>query len=186
MVKSVKVQKTAPILVEAGQMNSEPASSVSGKASSTSGPSLQVSSSLNLQGNAHSEVVFIIEGNAYDGKAGQLLQKMIQAMGVRYTSVLMISIAEGASASAIAEVAPHLAKAKITVTLGEGLTHKILNRSEPLAQLRSKLHPFLNTQLIASFHPSQLLAEPALKKDAWEDLKLAVKELGWTLPNRGV
>lgn len=144
-------------------------------------------SKLKLEGNTASELAFIIEGPTFDGKAGQLLQKMIQAMGVRHTSILMISVpADVLVTDILLDLKTTLEKAKIVVTLGEALTQKLLAHSESLAEMRSKLHPYFHAKLIASFHPSELLATAALKKEAWEDLKLAVKELGWTLPNRGV
>jgi uracil-DNA glycosylase family 4 len=143
---------------------------------------------LTLEGNAGSPLVFAVERSdvsAFDGKAGQLLQKMIFAMGVRHTNVLMIQV-DLASVEALSEMKVALSKAQVLVTLGEPVTNYILQSEAKFSSLRGNVHPFDGIQVIPSFHPAELLAEPALKKEAWEDLKRAVKELGWTLPSKGV
>ena len=143
---------------------------------------------LSLEGNTESLLAFAIprsQAGAYAGKEGQLLQKMIMAMGVRHTSVLMINVDIHAP-HALSEIKEVLGKAKILVTLGEPITQFLLMTDSKLSSLRGGLHPFDGLKVIPSFHPAELLASPGLKKEAWEDLKVAVKELGWTLPARGV
>jgi uracil-DNA glycosylase len=149
----------------------------------------EAASSLLIEGNANSELVFVIErssvGSPFAGKAGTLLQKMIEAMGVRHTSILMISL-DPSIPHVLSELNAPIAKAKVLVSLGEGITRFILQTESTLGALRGQTHPFDGLKVIPSFHPAELITAPALKKEAWEDLKLAVKELGWTLPPRGV
>ena len=147
----------------------------------------EAASSLLIEGNANSELVFLIERSSsgpFGGKAGTLLQKMIEAMGVRHTNILMISI-DPSVPHVLSELNAPISRAKVRVTLGESLTRFVLQTDSTLSSLRGGFHPFDGLKVIPSFHPAELLATPALKKEAWEDLKLAVKELGWTLPPRG-
>jgi uracil-DNA glycosylase family 4 len=152
-----------------------------------------VASSL-LIGEARSELLFVIPQSSqrpFDGKPGQLLQKMIEAMGVRHTHVLMAVIDLSAPVKPQwNEIQDQARSAKVVIVLGEKLSQALLQSESSLAELRGKLHPFsvvhAKAKLIASFHPTELLATPALKKEAWEDLKIAIKELGLKPPPKGV
>jgi len=150
-----------------------------------------VKGTLSLEGREDSELIFIIEkGEAgpYEGRAGQLLQKMIAAMGVRHTDVLMISIDASPESVSAAQAEFQIllqgraSRAKVGIVLGEVAAAFVQQASA----VRSQAENPCALSWIMSFHPSRLLAEPALKKEAWEHLKLAAKTLGWTLPPRGV
>jgi|GEM_PF-3346007 len=162
---------------------------VKNAATSTVNPSDEKASAhphfFSLEGRLDSELIFVIEKGEtgpYEGRAGQLLQKMIAAMGVRHTDVLMISAqpSPDTGADAQAEFQSLLqgsaSRAKVGIALGDAA-----------AAFVQKMAPSGETKIswITSFHPSRLLAEPALKKEAWEHLKLAAKSLGWKLPPRG-
>ena len=60
-------------------------------------------------------------------------------------------------------------------TLGRFAIQTILNTQEAVNKLRGKVHNYHDTMVVATFHPSYLLRNPAAKKDAWDDLQLAIK-----------
>jgi hypothetical protein len=114
-------------------------------------------------------IIFVEAAPTLSGASSELLHKMIDAMGVKRTDAKITHLAD-ADLSAYA--------GKIVVALGDEAAQKILNQSAPLASLRAKVH-FLKAgpKVIATYHPSYLMQNPQAKKDAWEDLKLAMREL---------
>jgi len=124
----------------------------------------------------------IFVGDAIQGQASQLLDRMIEAMGVPRAEVSILS-AEAAGALDLSS--PH-----IFVALGEKATQELLQSSgsqlagEPFANLRSRFHTYRGSKLISVFHPSELLKSPLLKKDVWQDLQKVVKEMGSELPKK--
>jgi uracil-DNA glycosylase len=126
------------------------------------------------------KLIFI--SDPIQGQAAQLLDRMIEAMGVPRTDVSILS-AEAAGALDLST--PH-----IFVALGEKATQELLQSggsplaSESFANLRSRFHTYRGSKLISVFHPSELLKSPLLKKDVWQDLQKVVKEMGSELPKK--
>lgn len=126
------------------------------------------------------KLVFV--GDAIQGQASQLLDKMIEAMGVPRTEVAILSAEAAASLDL---TLPH-----IFVALGEKVTQALLQSSgsqlanEPNASLRSRFLEYRGSKLISVFHPSELLKSPLLKKEVWQDLQKVVKEMGIQLPKK--
>jgi DNA polymerase len=65
----------------------------------------------------------------------------------------------------------------VIVALGTFAAQTLLKTEERISRLRGRVHSFENRKLIATFHPSYLLRNPAEKKAAWQDLQMAMKEL---------
>jgi uracil-DNA glycosylase len=147
-------------------------------------PSAQTQASLQTQSTTASSLgaKLIFVGDAIQGQASQLLDRMIEAMGVPRAEVSILS-AEAAGALDLSS--PH-----IFVALGEKATQELLQSSgsplagESFANLRSRFHTYRGSKLISVFHPSELLKSPLLKKDVWQDLQKVVKEMGSELPKK--
>jgi DNA polymerase len=132
-------------------------------------------------------------GEPFVGPAGQLLDKMIEAMGWSRASVYIANTTKcrppnnrnpepdelGACMpflhAQIAAVAP-----RIIVALGRPAANQLLGTNAPISSLRGKFHPYARhggPKIMPTFHPAYLLREPARKRDAWDDLKLVIAEL---------
>ncbi len=156
------------------------------------------------QGNSQRpEIMFIGEapgadedeqGLAFVGRAGQLVTKMINAMGLEREEVFIANILKCRPPDnrvptpeemaicipylkrQIAEVQP-----KVIIALGATALLGLLNRTG-ISQLRGKWLSFEGIDLMPTYHPSYLLRNPAMKRDAWLDLQAVIKRLGRSLP----
>ncbi|MDP9269035.1 MAG: uracil-DNA glycosylase [Acidobacteriota bacterium] len=159
-------------------------------------------------GNAHAELMFVGEGPGADedakgepfvGRAGQLLNKMIEAMGVTREQVYIANVVKcrppenrAPERDEMETCSPFLYRQiaaihpKVIVALGATAAKALLNVNEPMSALRGRWHDFRGTKLIATYHPAYLLRDPRQKKETWKDLQLAMKELGLPLPAKGV
>jgi len=129
-------------------------------------------------------------GEPFVGPAGELLDKMIEAMGWSRQSVYINNIlccrppgnrnpqpdeVESCKPfldARIASIAP-----RIIVALGRPASNTLLGRDAPISALRGKFHDRNGVKVMPTFHPAYLLREPDKKRDAWADLKLVMAEL---------
>jgi uracil-DNA glycosylase family 4 len=139
-------------------------------------------------------------GEPFVGPAGELLDKMIVAMGWSRDSVYIANTTkcrppqnrnpqpdELAACSPfldaqIAAVAP-----RIIVALGRPAANQLLGVDAPISTLRGTFHDRRGVKVMPTFHPAYLLREPDRKRDTWADLKLVMAELerlGIDAPNR--
>ena len=131
-------------------------------------------------------------GRPFIGRSGQLLTKMIEAMGVKREDVFIANVvkcrppdnraprpAEIEQCKPFLEAQIKMLKPKVIIALGATAAKNLLCTKEPIGELRGKVHSYQNTKLIATFHPAYLLRNPPAKKDCWEDLQFAMKEIGW-------
>lgn len=157
-------------------------------------------------GNPASELVFVGEGPGADedregepfvGKGGQLLTKMIEAMGFRREDVYIANVVKcrppgnrDPEPDEIAACEPFLRaqlaaiRPKAIVALGKFAAHTLLRETTPITKLRGRWSSYEGVRLMPTFHPAYLLRSPGEKKRAWEDLQLVMRELGKTLPER--
>jgi uracil-DNA glycosylase len=157
-------------------------------------------------GSATAEVMFVgegpgaeedLQGEPFVGRAGQLLTKMIEAMGFRRDDVYIANVVkcrppgnrnpepdeleacEGFLRRQIAAVRP-----KVIVALGKFATQTLLRDETPISRLRGRWAEYEGVRLMPTFHPAYLLRSPEEKKKTWEDLQLVMKELGRPIPRR--
>ena len=155
-------------------------------------------------GSASAELMFVGEGPGADedlqgepfvGKAGQLLTKMIVAMGFQREEVYIANVVkcrppgnrdpEGDEIAAcerflksqIAAVNP-----RVLVALGRFAVQTLLRDTTPISRQRGRWRTYEGVRLMPTFHPAYLLRNPAEKKNAWEDLQQVMKELGKSPP----
>lgn len=160
------------------------------------------------EGNPQPELLFVGEGPGADedatgrpfvGAAGQLLTKMIIAMGFKREDVFIANIIKcrppGNRTPEPAEVNACMGylrrqiavlKPKVICALGNTPLRALTgDDSLGITRMRGKKLQFDGITLIPTFHPSYLLRNEEAKKPCWEDLKLVLKELGRELPKRG-
>ena len=153
------------------------------------------------QGNPSPELVFIGEGPgaeedrqglAFVGAAGQLLTKMIAAMGFSREEVFIANIVkcrppgnrvptpeEAAACLPFLHQQLALLKPKVIVTLGATALKYLLNLDQAaITKIRGHWLEFQGIPVMPTFHPAYLLRNPASKRDAWSDLKAVLARLG--------
>jgi uracil-DNA glycosylase family 4 len=158
-------------------------------------------------GNPEAHLVFVGEapgadedeqGEPFVGKAGQLLNKMIEAMGYARQDVYICNVVKcrppqnrNPEPDEIAACEPFLKKQlgairpRMIVTLGKFAAQCLLRDDTPISRLRGNFRTYEGIQLMPTFHPAYLLRDPSKKKEAWEDLKAvlaALRRLGFSPP----
>lgn len=158
-------------------------------------------------GDPNARLMFVGEGPGADedaqglpfvGRAGQLLNNMISAMGLKREEVYICNVVkcrppgnrtpepeEANTCSPFLFKQIDVVRPQVIVALGATAATYLLGHRQPLAGLRGRVHAFRGTQLIVTYHPAFLLRDPRQKKEAWADLQIAMKELGLKLPSKG-
>ncbi len=159
------------------------------------------------RGDGSSGVCFVGEGPGAEedrqgvpfvGPAGQLLDKMIVAMGLKPSEVYVCNVvkcrppdnrkpspAEISACRGYLEEQLALMQPKVIVVLGATALEGLFGRSESITRARGNWRLYQGIPVMPTFHPAYLLRVPAAKRDAWQDLQAVVQQLGRTLPGRG-
>lgn len=150
------------------------------------------------RGNRESHWMFIgegpgeqedLQGKSFVGPSGQLLDKMIGAMGLDSNKDVYITNVikcrpphnrnpepeEIAACSKYLLSQIELVRPKIIITLGRFAAQSILNTETAVGKLRGVTHYFKGIPVVVTYHPSYLLRTATAKKDAWTDLQMAMK-----------
>lgn len=156
-------------------------------------------------GSPTAELMFVGEGPGADedaqgvpfvGRAGQLLTKMIEAMGFKRDDVYIANVVKcrppenrNPEPDEIASCEPFLFRQieaihpKVIVALGSFATKTLLKTNEPISRLRGRVYDYHGARLVPTFHPSFLLRSPNQKKYAWDDLKKVLSLMGRPIPS---
>jgi DNA polymerase len=139
-----------------------------------------------------------LQGVPFVGRAGQLLTKMIEGMGFRRDDVYIANVIKcrppenrNPDPDEVATCEPFLFRQiasiqpKVIVALGSFAAKTLLKTQSPISRLRGRVYEYHGARLVPTFHPSYLLRSPGQKREAWEDLKLALSLLGREPPSRG-
>ncbi len=151
-------------------------------------------------GDPSARLMFVGEGPGADedasgipfvGKAGQLLNNMIAAMGLKREQVYIANIVkcrppanrvpepdEAHTCSRFLFEQISVVRPDVIVALGSTAATYLLGAKSPLSLLRGRVHAAFGTRLIVTYHPAFLLRDPRQKKEAWADLQRAMDELG--------
>jgi uracil-DNA glycosylase family 4 len=137
------------------------------------------------------------QGLPFVGRAGQLLNNMITAMGLKREEVYIANVVkcrppgnrtpeaeEANTCSQFLFRQIDVVRPQVLVALGATAATYLLGQRQPLAGLRGRVHVVRGCQLIVTYHPAFLLRDPRQKKEAWADLQIAMKELGLKPPAR--
>jgi uracil-DNA glycosylase len=168
-------------------------------------------------GNPDAELMFVGEGPGADedaqgepfvGRAGQLLNNMIRAMGLRREEVYIANVVkcrppgnrtperdecETCSPFLMRQIAA--IKPKVIVALGAVAARNLLAINAPMAELRGRFYDFVpagvgahpawpGARLAVTYHPAFLLRDPRQKGEAWKDLQMVMKYLGLEVANK--
>ena len=120
--------------------------------------------------------VFIIDSQTslFKGEAGQLLSRILVAMGLSSDIVFICSSDEPrAVKEKIRKVLP-----KVIITLGEEAGRVLLGPGFSFEEQRGKFHEFEGIRVMPTLHPSLLLEQPQYKRRVWEDMKLVMEYAG--------
>lgn len=145
-------------------------------------------------GNPNADVMFIGEapgadedaqGEPFVGRAGQLLNKIIEAVGMKREDVYICNILKcrppnnrDPQPSEMETCTPYLLKQidlihpKFIICLGRISAQWILKTNESLGSLRGRVHDYGGIKLIVTYHPAALLRNASWKRPAWEDMKM--------------
>ncbi len=152
-------------------------------------------------GNPQARLMFVgeapgadedVQGEPFVGRAGQLLTKIIQSIGLERTDVYIANVIKCRPPSnrnpepdEVSSCQPFLfrqidtIRPQIIVALGTFATQALLNTVTPISRLRGQVHDFRGgAKLIPTFHPAFLLRSPDRKRDVWEDMKKVRALLG--------
>lgn len=146
-------------------------------------------------GSPHAALMFVgeapgrdedIQGIPFVGRAGQLLTKMIEAIGLTREDVYIANVIKcrppenrNPDPDEVAACEPFLFKQvetigpTVIVALGTFAAQALLKTQDSISRLRGRVYKYGGAKLIPTFHPAYLLRSPEKKRDAWEDLKLA-------------
>jgi len=158
------------------------------------------------QGSAHPEIMFIGEapgadedkqGQAFVGRAGKLLTKMIVAMGYTRDEVFIGNILKcrppdnrKPMPDEMDTCMPYLKQQittlqpKVIIALGATAVQGLLQTSTGISKLRGTWMTFEGIPFMPTYHPAYLLRNPSAKKDVWNDLKAVLKHLGRKPPKQ--
>ncbi len=158
------------------------------------------------EGDPAARLMFVGEGPGADedasgrpfvGKAGQLLNNMIAAMGLQREAVYIANIVkcrppanrvpEPAEANTCAQFLLRqidIVQPEVIVALGATAALYLLGVKQSLASLRGAWHSCRGAKLAVTYHPAFLLRDPRQKGEAWKDLQRVMAELGLRPPSR--
>ena len=151
------------------------------------------------EGAPRAELVFVGEapgadedaqGRPFVGRAGQLLTKIIGAMGLKREDVYICNILKcrppgnrNPQPDEIAACEPFLIRQlqvirpKVICALGTFSAHTLLKSEAPISVLRGCFHAYQGIPLMPTYHPAYLLRNPGAKKQVWEDVQMVMKLL---------
>ena len=156
--------------------------------------SLGRSQVVNSVGDFNADLMFVGEapgadedaqGEPFVGRAGQLLTKIIEGIGLERENVFIGNInrcrppgnrAPEADESVVCkpfllrEIA--VVRPRVIVVLGATAAQNLLDTKVPIGKLRGHFHEYMGVKVMPTFHPAYLLRDPHKKREVWEDMKM--------------
>jgi len=151
------------------------------------------------QGSPSAKLMFVgeapgheedLQGLPFVGKAGQLLTKIIEAIGLKRSDVYIANVLkcrppenrnpepdeiQSCEENLLSQI--QLIGPKVVVCLGKFSAQTLLKTQTPISALRGKFYDYHGVKLMPTFHPAYLLRNPNDKKLVWQDMQKVVKEL---------
>jgi uracil-DNA glycosylase family 4 len=149
---------------------------------------------VNTEGNRKARLMFIGEAPGADedmqarpfvGRAGQLLNKIIEAIGMKREDILIGNVnrcrppqnrtptldeAKTCKPFLLREIA--IVQPEVIVVLGNTAMKNLLDTKEGITKLRGKFQDYKGIKVMPTFHPAYLLRDPSKKRETWEDMKM--------------
>ena len=158
------------------------------------------------EGSAKADLMFIGEapgaeedkqGRPFVGRAGQLLTKIIESIGLERKDVFIANIlkcrppgnrnplpSEIAACSPYLEKQIELIKPKVICALGKFAAQTLLKTETSISRLRGTFSDYRGIKLMPTYHPAYLLRNQSGKKDVWKDMQAIASELGIEIPEK--
>src|SRR5688572_33503827 len=148
---------------------------------------------VHTEGNRKARLMFVGEAPGADedaqarpfvGRAGQLLNKIIEAIGLKREDVLIGNVnrcrppgnrqptsdeAKTCKPFLLREIA--IARPAVIVVLGNTAMHNLLDTKVGITRVRGQFHDYFGVKVMPTFHPAYLLRDPSKKREVWEDMK---------------
>ncbi|HWP39569.1 MAG TPA: uracil-DNA glycosylase, partial [Tepidisphaeraceae bacterium] len=140
-----------------------------------------------------------LQGRPFVGRAGELLNKWIAAMGLRREQVYITNIVKcrppgnrEPAADEVATCAPYLERQieiirpRVIITLGRPASQYMLQTRESMGRMRGRWHEWRGIKVMPTYHPAYVLRNYSYetRSAVWNDLQAVMKELGLPLPQR--
>jgi DNA polymerase len=131
-------------------------------------------------GNPDAELMFVgeapgrdedLQGEPFVGRAGQLLTRIIEAIGRKRQDVYIANVIKCRPPN------NRNPQEDVIVALGTYAAQTLLKTTLPISQLRGRFHTYHGCKLMPTFHPAFLLRNPERKRSVWEDMQLVQREL---------
>jgi DNA polymerase len=144
-------------------------------------------------GNPDADLMFVgeapgaeedIQGEPFVGRAGQLLTKIIEAIGLRREDVYIANVIKcrppnnrNPEPDEVAQCEPFLfrqvdiVKPRVVVALGKFAAQCLLKTDAPITRIRGREFRYRDAILIPTYHPAYLLRNPSAKREVWDDMK---------------
>ena len=148
---------------------------------------------VHTEGNRHARLMFVgeapgadedIQSRPFVGRAGQLLTKIIEAIGLKREEVLIGNVnrcrppgnrpptfEEASMCKPFLEREIAVVQPDVIVTLGNTALQNLLGAKQGITKLRGKFMDYKGIKVMPTFHPAYLLRDPSKKRETWEDLK---------------
>jgi DNA polymerase len=144
-------------------------------------------------GNPNADLMFVgeapgadedIQGEPFVGRAGQLLTKIIEAIGMTRSDVYIANVIKcrppqnrNPEPDEVMQCEPFLFRQidtiqpKVIVALGKFAAQSLLKTTDPITRIRGREYKYRNAILMPTYHPAFLLRNPSSKREVWEDMK---------------
>ena len=131
-----------------------------------------------------------LQGEPFVGEAGQLLDRILQAMGLHRNDVYICNVLkcrppnnrdpqpeEGATCEAFLVRQIAAVRPQVIIALGRFAVHSLLKTNAPISKLRGEWQSYQGIPLMPTYHPAYLLNNPEGKRDVWDDMKQVLRRL---------
>jgi DNA polymerase len=144
-------------------------------------------------GNPNADLMFVgeapgadedLQGEPFVGRAGQLLTKIIEAIGLTRGDVYIANVIKcrppgnrNPEPDEVEQCEPFLfrqidtVKPKVIVALGKFAAQCLLRTNDPITRIRGREFKYRDAVLMPTYHPAYLLRTPSAKREVWEDMK---------------
>ncbi|HTI40506.1 MAG TPA: uracil-DNA glycosylase, partial [Vicinamibacterales bacterium] len=144
-------------------------------------------------GNPNADLMFVgeapgadedLQGEPFVGRAGQLLTKIIEAIGLKREDVYIANVIKcrppgnrNPEPDEVEQCEPFLfrqidtVKPKVIVALGKFAAQCLLRTNDPITRIRGREYKYRDAILMPTYHPAYLLRTPSAKREVWEDMK---------------
>ena len=155
-------------------------------------------------GNPNARLVFYGEapgaeedkqGEPFVGRAGKLLNKIIEAMGLTRDEIYILNTIkcrppgnrnptpdEQQNCADFLKRQLEIIQPEYIVCLGAIASHSFLECKTPIGKMRGQFFDKNGIKVLCTFHPAYLLRDPRRKRDVWDDIQFLMKDMGLTVP----